>query len=167
MTRQSLQVWNRSCIEAKWFPRGAWGTQNRRKSGPGSLLGPSRALKELPWMIQSVIDVPRDHPGSVPGVPGECSRATRSARKTVRERLGPTKFDSEVPPQAETARFCCTPRSHPVFESVFRHLLPNFVFFVKSANPPKYRACRQNQGFGHSLCESLRSRNVTSKKHEN
>ena len=39
--------------------------------------------------------------------------------------------------------------------------------FVKSANPPKYRACQQNQGFGHSRYESRRSRNVASKNNEN
>ena len=80
-------------IDAKSFPGGPRGSPNRPENSPGSLLGLSSAPKQLPGTIRSVIDVPRDRPGSIPGAPGESSRATRSARKSARERLGASQGD--------------------------------------------------------------------------
>ena len=84
-----------------------------------------------------------------PGAPGSASGPPNLTPRCLRKRKQ----------RVFVARLART-----LFSNRFFDIFCQISFF---ANPPKYRACRQNQGFGHSLCESLRSRNVTSKKHEN
>jgi len=99
---------------------------------------------------------PQERPGTPGGAPGSAWECFRAA-----------KIDAKSRPGAQKSIFSRAARSRSVVAAIFRRFLSIFGLFVKSANPPKYRACRQNQGFGHSRYESRRSRNVASKNNEN
>ena len=109
-------------------------------------------------------------PPASPGIAGRSPRAARDARRSAREHPGALRGRQnrrQVAPGSAKIDFC--PRGSFVkcrrsdFPSIFVH----FRFFVKSAKSPKYHACQQNQGFGHSHRESRRSRNVASENDEN
>ena len=119
----------------------------------GSVLEASRSAR----------GVPRDRPEGPQERPGTPGRALRSAW----ERFGAAKIDAKSRPGAQTSSFFRAARSRSVVVAIVRRFSSIFGFSVKSANPPKYRACQQNQGFGHSRCESHRSGDATLKNTEN
>ena len=121
--------------------------------------GVRKASQERLGRLSELFNSPRDcseSPRKWHGMPG---RVPESAR----QRFGAVKIDAKSCPGAQKVSFCGT----ALLRSASVDLFAIFRFFVKSSNPPKYRACRQNQGFGYSRCESHHSRDVASKNDEN
>ena len=122
-----------------------------------------RRLGSISGASRGVPGEPRKRPEGPQGRLGTPERTPRSAR----ERAEATKIDAQSRPEAQEESFFDTARSWSTVGAIFRRFLSIFGFSAMSANPLKYRACQQNQGFGHSRCESSRSCDATSKNLEN
>ena len=161
-------------IDPKSIPRAARSCPEASKIDSKSIPRPSR---DAPWCPRafgrhprSVLEASRGAPGTPrdrPEGPQERPGTPGGAPGSARECFGAAKIDAKSRPGAQKSIFSRAARSRSVVAAIFRRFLSIFGLFVKSANPPKYRTCRQNQGFGHSRYESRRSRNVTSKTIEN
>ena len=107
-------------IDAKSFLGGPQGTEIDLKMVPGAFAGPpgrprsslgrsgvsSTCLGIVPGASQEHRESPQGRPEVPERVPG-----------SAWERLGATKIESKMPPEAEKARFRCAPRSRTVFEA--------------------------------------------------
>ena len=114
------------------------------------------SLSELPSAPRDCLESPRKWHGMPGRVPGN-----------ARQRFGAVKIDAKSRPGTQKASFSARLFCEALSSRISVNFFAIFRFFVKSVNPPKYRACRQNQGFGHSRHESRRSRNVASNNNEN
>ena len=122
----------------------------------------SRTSRDAPWRprasqgrLGNVSGASRERPRRILGAPGGSTSAPRGARQSARERPDTTKTDAKSHPGTKKSRSCCADRSRSTVASIFRRFPSFFGFSVKSANPLKYRACQQKQGFGHtSECRS-------------
>ena len=81
----------------------------------------------------------------------------------ARKRAEAINFDADSPPRSEKSSFCRTAGSRRPVGAIFRRCLSIFGFFAKCKISVSYHACLQKQRFGHSRCESSRSRVATSK----
>ena len=161
-------------IDPKSVPGAARSCPGAPKIDSKSIPGPSR---DGPWCprafgkhLGSVLEASRSVPGAPrdrPEGPQRHLGTAKRARGSAREHAEATKIDAKSRPGAQKSSFFCAARSRSVIVAIFRRFLLIFGFFGKSANPLKYRACQQNQGFGRSRCESRRSRDVVSKNIEN
>ena len=114
------------------------------------------SLSELPSAPRDCLESPRKWHGMPGRVP-----------ESARQRFGAVKIDAKSRPGTQKASFSARLFCEALSSRISVDLFVIFRFFVKSSNPPKYRACRQNQGFGYSRYESHHSRDVASKNDEN
>ena len=165
LTRKSIPNRSRELPGAA-APEHPKSTQNRSRDSVGTPRGAqehSEGIPEASWKHLGAPParpgiargVPKSGPGRQedrPGAPGSAPRpptSTPSRARARKIRFFPARLVCEVSSQRFSVDFC------------------TFSFFVKSAKSPKYHACQQNQGFGHSHRESRRSRNVASENDEN
>ena len=122
-----------------------------------------RRLGTISGASRSVPGEPRKRPKGPQGRLGTPERTPRSARELTEA----SKIDAQSRLEAQEESFFDTTRSWSSVEPIFRRFLSIFGLSAMSANPLKYRACQQNQGFGRSRGESSRSRDAASKNFEN
>ena len=122
-----------------------------------------RRLGTISGASRSVPGEPRKRPKGPQGRLGTPERTPRSARELTEA----TKIDAQSRLEAQEESFFDTTRSWSTVKPIFRRFLSIFGLSAMSANPLKYRACQQNQGFGRSRGESSRSRDAASKNLEN
>ena len=122
-----------------------------------------RRLGTISGASRGVPGEPRKRPKGPQGRLGTPERTPRSARELTEA----SKIDAQSRLEAQEESFFDTTRSWSTVEPIFRRFLSIFGLSAMSANPLKYRACQQNQGFGRSRGESSRSRDAASKNLEN
>ena len=143
--------------------------QNRLEIDPGTLSGRPGAQEHA----EGIPGASWKRLGAPPARPGIAQRVHKSDLGRQERRLRAPGNASGAPKSTPThardrkielfSRGSFAKRRRSDFPSIFVDLR----FFVKSAKSPKYHACQQNQGFGHSHRESRRSRNVASENDEN
>ena len=130
---------------------------------PCGAQGRSESIPRASWK-------PLGAPERAQGLLGESPKVARDARKSARERPATLRGRQNrclAAPGDTKREFFGTALLRSAVATIFRRCLSIFGLFAKSANPSKYRARRQNQGFSHLRYESCRSRNVASKNNEN
>ena len=161
LTRKSIP--NRSRELPGAAPEHPKSTQNRSRDPLGTPRGAQEHSEGIPGASWKRLGAP-------PARPGIARRVAMSGPGRQEERPGTPGNAPESPkwtPSRTRERKTRCFRSRTVVAAIFLRFLSSFGFFVKSAKSPKYRACQQIQGFGHSHYESCRSRNVASKNNGN
>ena len=159
MTRQSLTSLESILHRDKIVPMRCLGhPKSTQKVVPGAFWGPPGRLRsslEQSGVSSTCLGIipgaSQEYRESPPGRPEAPERVPRSAW----ERLGATKIDSEVPPEAEKTRFRCAPRSRTVFESCFQQFC-RFSGLAKNARTLQSTSpASKNEGSAHRAAQRV------------
>ena len=125
-------------LDAKSVPGAARGTQNRLRTGPGSLSGRPVATKSIPMASRERLGSVLGRPRRALGASGDSPRAPRDARKGARERPGAPRGDQnrrQVASRSEKIDFFSRGSFAQRRRSDFSTIFIDFRFFRKVSEP--------------------------------